>query len=64
MRKAVWKKGNKKLTGSWYYNWAGDYFHIILDIEGKTGSINNKFASYNFKVYGEHPEFNGWKLQL
>lgn len=58
-REAVWKNGRKKLTGRWYYCWAGDYFVVRLDPEC---SIRHKFLNSEFRVYDESPEFGRWKL--
>lgn len=55
--RCIWKKGNKKVTGGYSYNWAGDYFNITLDSKDViTGRIRE------FRIYGEEPNFNGFKL--
>lgn len=54
---ATWKNGRKKLTGSWSYNWAGDYFLVTLD---KRDEITGQ--PRQFRIYDEHPEWGKWKL--
>jgi hypothetical protein len=54
---ATWRKGKRTITGSWYYEWARDLFHIRLDRKCRfTGD------TIQTTVSGDHPEFNGWKL--
>ncbi len=57
MTKATWRKGKRRITGSWTYNWSADKFHIYLnsvdDITGEKRTIT---------VHGDTPEFYGWKL--
>ncbi len=55
----VWKKGRKKLTGKWQYNWAADCFWIRIDGKDPGTGLTRDW----FQVHGDHPEFNGWKLQ-
>jgi len=56
-RKGVWRKRSRRLTGTWYYDWAADEFIVHLNsrdpITGRTRKV---------RVRGEHPDFNGWRL--
>lgn len=56
-RNGVWKKGKKRVTGKWCYQWSSDTFFIHLDrkddVTGQTIEID---------VKGDEPNFNGWKL--
>jgi len=55
--KAIWTKDGQTITGAWTYCRAGDYFAIQLDaIDPVSG------RPQTFRVHGDHPEFNGWKL--
>ena len=56
-RRWTWKKGNQYVTGTWSYNWAADVFFITLE---EPDPVSGR--QYTFKVYGDHPEFNGFKL--
>jgi hypothetical protein len=55
--KAVWQKGDVTVTGKWYYHWAADRFHIILDKEDEITGQRPEIWTTN-----DHPEFNGFKL--
>jgi hypothetical protein len=55
--KGTWEKNGETIKGSWYYDWAGDVFVINLDSQDPITGQRRKV-----KAYGEHPEFNGWKL--
>ena len=55
-KKATWKNGKKKVKGSWYYNWAGDFFVITLDSRDPITGQPRQFL-----VYGESPEWGNWK---
>lgn len=55
---AVWRKGRKKITGSWSYNWATDSFYISL----KPSRHTQTFLNHKFVVCDDEPEFSGWKL--
>ena len=57
MTKAVWKKGNKLITGSWRYCRASGEFKISLNSRDPVTGLYR-----NFSIIGEHPEFNGWIL--
>lgn len=58
-KNAKWKniKTKKIITGSWTYNWSGNYFFISLD---KREPISG--MPIEFKIYDEHPEWGNWKL--
>jgi len=56
-KKAKWKKGKEVISGSWIYHWAADCVTIWRDENDPlTGQ------PIKFRVYGEHPEFAGFKL--
>lgn len=55
----IWRKGNKKLTGRWIYNWAGDHFWVHIDGKDPETGLERRV----FKVYDDHPEFGEWKLE-
>lgn len=57
MKKGIWIKGKKKVTGEWEYCWSGDYFVVRLDSKD---TVTGQHRS--FRVYDDHPEFNGFKL--
>lgn len=52
-----WKKGKKIITGRWFYDWADKVFYINLNSKDPITGEKRKV-----KVFGDHPEFNGWKL--
>ncbi len=56
--KATWKKGKKEITGTWWFNWSGDFFVIRLD----KSKYTTEFRNLDFTVYDDHPVFAGWKL--
>ena len=58
-REGIWKKGRKKLTGKWYYNWAADCFWICIDGKDPGTGLDRGW----FQVHGDSPDFNGWELQ-
>jgi hypothetical protein len=53
-----WTKGNKTIEGKWRYIWETDCFYVVLNstdpVTGEPRKIKN--------LYGEQPNFNGWKL--
>lgn len=56
-REATWENGKRTVTGTWDYNWAGDFFNISLNSRDRvTGSARQ------FRVWGDAPEWGNWKL--
>jgi hypothetical protein len=55
--KAVWVKGEHRVSGRWKYCWSIDRFHIALDEpDPLTGERRD------FYVCGDHPWFNGFRI--
>lgn len=52
-----WKKGLAVVEGWCAYNWAADRFDIELDGKDRVTGQPRKFS-----VYGDEPNFNGWKV--
>lgn len=57
-KKATWRKGKRRITGRWIYNWHADRFTVLLN--GKDPGTGLKREP--FIVSGDSPEFGGWKL--
>lgn len=54
---ATWQKGKRIIKGRWQYYRPSDKFFIEIDkADGVSGS-----RTRNFEVYGDTPEWNGWK---
>jgi hypothetical protein len=49
-KKATWKRGKQLCHGEWHYNWSADKF--VIRLKNRT-----------FEVFGNKPEWSGWKLQ-
>lgn len=57
-KNGVWRKGNKTVTGKWYYIWHRDRFIIQLNgCDPETGLEREPF-----EVSGDNPDFKGWRL--
>jgi len=50
---ATWSKGKKVLRGRWYYYLPSNIFLIEID---------KRDITQLFRVCGDTPEWNGWKL--
>jgi len=57
-KKATWKNGKRKVSGSWEYNWASDTFTISLDSFDRVTGRQRCFT-----VHGDEPEWGNWKLE-
>jgi len=57
IKKAIWSDGKNKISGSWAYYWAGDYFTIHLDGNDPETGLRRQ----PFNVYGDEPNFGKWK---
>ena len=49
---ATWTRRDKRIQGSWMYNWAGDFFIVEYGRQKR-----------RIRVYGDTPEWGGWKLE-
>ena len=59
MREATWKKGKRTIKGWYSYNYAANSFNITVRVRDTlTGDSERDLI-----VYGDTPEWNGWKLQ-
>lgn len=58
VNQATWKKGKKRVTGKWHYQWCADVFWVHLDGKDPVTGLRR----VPFSVYGDEPEFKGWKL--
>jgi hypothetical protein len=58
---AKWSNSKETITGSWYYNWAADKFHICIRKQPKDKKY--QFRNLDFDCYGDEPEFGHWKLE-
>ena len=57
MKSATWVKGNQSITGKWEYYRPSEHFIIVLDSKDPVTGLFRKFV-----VYGDKPEFNGWRI--
>lgn len=57
MKQAIWSDGQNIISGSWVYNWAGNYFTIYLDGNDPETGLRRQ----PFRIYDDHPEFGKWK---
>ena len=58
MPAAIWIKGKKRIKGVWSYSWNKDAFIINIF---KRCPISGQ--AIEFRIHGDTPEFNGWKLE-
>jgi hypothetical protein len=49
---ATWVRKDKRIHGSWTYNWAGDFFIVEYGRQER-----------RIRVFGDTPEWDGWKLE-
>ena len=49
---ATWVREDRRIYGSYTYNWAGDFFIVEYGQQKR-----------RIRVYGDTPEWDGWKLE-
>ena len=51
-RDGTWIRNSKQVHGRWTYYWPGNFFLVVYGREKRKR-----------KIYGDTPEWNGWKLE-
>jgi hypothetical protein len=58
VKNGTWKKGDKLISGKWWYNYGADCFYVHFDgYDPETGLGRQPVA-----VHGESPNVGGWQL--
>lgn len=55
---ASWVNGKRRITGSWWYAWGADRFHIRLDSRDRITGTDRRLT-----VSGDTPEWGNWTLE-
>jgi hypothetical protein len=56
--KGIWRKGKRRITGSWCWVWHQQRFFVQLDKPDRTTGRTQKI-----EISGDNPNFNGWTLE-